>query len=131
MVNQVVNQVFLSHKAICSAQAEALARALDEATPGAGIFRSEDIVSGMDMSFWWSVHVPAGTPKPIVGKLHSWFNQFSKFGRDESIPIDLWRGAVAGFSCGGGRADGERKREMGRLRAYCQDRAPMNLGMRY
>ena len=48
MVNQVVNQVFLSHKAICSAQAEALARALDEATPGAGIFRSEDIDKGQN-----------------------------------------------------------------------------------
>jgi hypothetical protein len=43
-----VNQVFLSHKAICSAQAEALARALDEATPGAGIFRSEDIDKGQN-----------------------------------------------------------------------------------
>ena len=40
MVNQVVNKVFLSHKAICSAQAVELARALDEVTPGAGIFRS-------------------------------------------------------------------------------------------
>jgi hypothetical protein len=48
VVNQVVNQVFLSHKAICSAQAEALARALDEATPGAGIFRSEDIDKGQN-----------------------------------------------------------------------------------
>jgi hypothetical protein len=38
MVNQVVNQVFLSHKTICNTQAKALACALDEAAPGAGIF---------------------------------------------------------------------------------------------
>jgi tripartite-type tricarboxylate transporter receptor subunit TctC len=59
-------------------------------------------------------------------KTHRWkarlmVQSVLRFGRDESIPIDLWRGAVAGISCGGGRADGERKREMGRLRAYCQD----------
>jgi hypothetical protein len=48
MVNQVVNQVFLSHKTVCSTQAEALAHALDEATPGAGIFRSEDIDKGQN-----------------------------------------------------------------------------------
>ena len=34
-------------------------------------------VSGMDMSFWWSVHVPTGTPKPIVDKLAGWFDQFA------------------------------------------------------
>jgi tripartite-type tricarboxylate transporter receptor subunit TctC len=38
---------------------------------------SEVGVSGMDMSFWWSVHVPTGTPKPIVDKLVGWFDQFS------------------------------------------------------
>jgi tripartite-type tricarboxylate transporter receptor subunit TctC len=38
---------------------------------------TETGVSDMDMSFWWSVHVPTGTPKPIVEKLASWFNQFS------------------------------------------------------
>jgi hypothetical protein len=48
MVNQVVNQVFLSHKTVCSTQAEALARALNEATPGAGVFRSEDIDKGQN-----------------------------------------------------------------------------------
>jgi TIR domain len=46
VVNQVVNKVFLSHKAVCSAQAVELARALDEVTPGAGIFRSEGIREG-------------------------------------------------------------------------------------
>jgi TIR domain len=44
--NQVANQVLLSHKGTCSTQAEALAGALDEASPGAGIFRSEDIEKG-------------------------------------------------------------------------------------
>ena len=38
---------------------------------------SEAGVSGMDMSFWWSVHVPAGTSKPIIDKLAGWFDQFS------------------------------------------------------
>lgn len=38
---------------------------------------SEAGVSGMDMSFWWSVHVPIGTPKPITDKLAGWFDQFS------------------------------------------------------
>jgi TIR domain len=48
VVTQVVNQVFLSHKTICDTQAKALARALDEAAPGAGIFRSEDIDKGQN-----------------------------------------------------------------------------------
>jgi tripartite-type tricarboxylate transporter receptor subunit TctC len=43
---------------------------------------SEAGVSGMDMSFWWSVHVPTGTPKAIVDKLAAWFDQFS--GSDET-----------------------------------------------
>jgi tripartite-type tricarboxylate transporter receptor subunit TctC len=38
---------------------------------------NESGVSGMDMSFWWSVHVPAGTPKSITDKLAGWFDQFA------------------------------------------------------
>src|ERR1700730_3736197 len=45
---QGVNKVFLSHKSTFAAQAEALARALDEVAPGVGIFRSEDIDKGQD-----------------------------------------------------------------------------------
>jgi tripartite-type tricarboxylate transporter receptor subunit TctC len=28
-----------------------------------------------DVTPWWAVFVPAGTPQPIVGKLEGWFNQ--------------------------------------------------------
>jgi tripartite-type tricarboxylate transporter receptor subunit TctC len=38
---------------------------------------TETGVTSMDMSFWWSVHVPTGTPKPIVDKLAAWFDQFA------------------------------------------------------
>jgi hypothetical protein len=47
-VGQAVNKVFLSHKTTFAEQAEALARALEEAAPGAKIFQSEDIDKGQD-----------------------------------------------------------------------------------
>ena len=28
----------------------------------------------MNVITWWSVHVPAKTPKPICDKLEAWFN---------------------------------------------------------
>ena len=31
-------------------------------------------IPGMDVITWWSVHVPAKTPKPICDKLEAWFN---------------------------------------------------------
>jgi tripartite-type tricarboxylate transporter receptor subunit TctC len=31
-------------------------------------------ITGMDVITWWSVHVPAKTPKPICDKLEAWFN---------------------------------------------------------
>ena len=34
-------------------------------------------VTNMDMTSWWSVHVPAGAPKPVVDKLTGWFNQIA------------------------------------------------------
>ena len=32
-------------------------------------------IPGLDLQTWWSVHVPAKTPKPICDKLETWFNQ--------------------------------------------------------
>ena len=32
---------------------------------------------GYDLTPWWGVVVPAGTPKPIVGRLAAWFNQIT------------------------------------------------------
>ena len=32
---------------------------------------------GYDLTPWWGVVVPAGTPKPIVDKLSAWFNQIT------------------------------------------------------
>jgi tripartite-type tricarboxylate transporter receptor subunit TctC len=32
-------------------------------------------VPGVDISPWWGVVVPAGTPRPIIDKLAGWFNQ--------------------------------------------------------
>jgi tripartite-type tricarboxylate transporter receptor subunit TctC len=32
---------------------------------------------GYDLTPWWGVVVPAGTPKPIVDKLATWFNQIT------------------------------------------------------
>jgi tripartite-type tricarboxylate transporter receptor subunit TctC len=33
---------------------------------------------GMDLVSWWAVHVPSGTPKPIVNQINVWFNQILK-----------------------------------------------------
>ncbi len=32
---------------------------------------------GYDLTAWWGVVVPAGTPKPIVDRLENWFNQIA------------------------------------------------------
>ena len=37
-------------------------------------------IKDLDLIAWWSVHVPKGTPKPIVEQLETWFN---KLARDE------------------------------------------------
>jgi tripartite-type tricarboxylate transporter receptor subunit TctC len=34
-------------------------------------------IKNMDLISWWSVHVPAQTPRPIVDKLTGWFNQIA------------------------------------------------------
>jgi tripartite-type tricarboxylate transporter receptor subunit TctC len=34
-------------------------------------------VPGVDVSPWWGVVVPAGTPRPIIDKLAAWFNQIT------------------------------------------------------
>jgi tripartite-type tricarboxylate transporter receptor subunit TctC len=34
-------------------------------------------IKNMDLISWWSVHVPAKTPQPIVNKLTTWFNQIA------------------------------------------------------
>lgn len=34
-------------------------------------------VTNMDMISWWSVHVPAKTPQPVIDKLTTWFNQIA------------------------------------------------------
>jgi tripartite-type tricarboxylate transporter receptor subunit TctC len=33
--------------------------------------------AGYDLTPWWGVVVPAGTPKPIVDQLAAWFNQIT------------------------------------------------------
>jgi tripartite-type tricarboxylate transporter receptor subunit TctC len=34
-------------------------------------------VTNMDLISWWSVHVPAKTPRPVIDKLTTWFNQIA------------------------------------------------------
>src|SRR5262249_31417401 len=55
--------------AITSAQSIAALPGL----PGA----AEVGIKNMDLISWWSVHVPAKTPQPIVDKLTVWFNQIA------------------------------------------------------
>lgn len=35
-------------------------------------------MTNIDMISWWSVHVPAKTPTPVVEKLTGWFNQIAR-----------------------------------------------------
>jgi tripartite-type tricarboxylate transporter receptor subunit TctC len=46
-----------------------------KATPDIPSARETGIANS-DMYAWWSVHVPKGTPKPILDKLEAWFNSF-------------------------------------------------------
>jgi tripartite-type tricarboxylate transporter receptor subunit TctC len=45
-------------------------------TPDVPTF-AESGIPGVDLTPWWGVVVPAGTPKPIVDQLEKWFNQIS------------------------------------------------------
>jgi tripartite-type tricarboxylate transporter receptor subunit TctC len=45
-------------------------------TPDVPTF-AESGIAGVDLTPWWGVVVPAGTPKPIVDQLEKWFNQIS------------------------------------------------------
>ena len=38
---------------------------------------SRPSVPGVDVSPWWGVVVPAGTPRPVIDKLAGWFNQIT------------------------------------------------------
>jgi tripartite-type tricarboxylate transporter receptor subunit TctC len=35
-------------------------------------------VAGIDMNLWWLSAAPAGTPQPVVNKLHEWFTAIGK-----------------------------------------------------
>jgi len=36
---------------------------------------AESGVPGMDLTSWWALHVPAGTPKPVILALNGWMKQ--------------------------------------------------------
>jgi tripartite-type tricarboxylate transporter receptor subunit TctC len=57
-------------RALVAASAERLAALPD--VPGAREFRLN-----MDLAAYWTVHVPAKTPKPIIDRLANWFNQIA------------------------------------------------------
>ncbi len=46
-------------------------------------------VNNIDMISWWSVHVPAGTPKPVVDKLTGWFNEIARKRRRQKFLANL------------------------------------------
>jgi tripartite-type tricarboxylate transporter receptor subunit TctC len=58
-------------------------------------------VNNLDLESWWSVHVPANTPAPIVQKLGGWFDQFAasdetkKFLSDTTSAVPLLGGPKA------------------------------------
>ena len=58
-------------------------------------------VNNLDLESWWSVHVPAGTPTPIVQKLGAWFDAFAssdetkKFLSDTTSAVPLLGGPKA------------------------------------
>ncbi len=58
-------------KALCMTSAEALKNV--PGVPGA----REAGIPGLDLRNFWSVHVPAKTPKPICDKLEIWFNEIA------------------------------------------------------
>jgi tripartite-type tricarboxylate transporter receptor subunit TctC len=61
----------------------------------------ESGVNNLDLESWWSVHVPAGTPGPIIQKLTGWIDQFAasdetrKFLSDTTSAEPLLGGAKA------------------------------------
>jgi tripartite-type tricarboxylate transporter receptor subunit TctC len=51
-------------------------------------------MKGVDVTPWWGVLVPAGTPRPIVERLAAWFNEVN---RDEDTRQFLARQAAEAF----------------------------------
>jgi len=56
---------------------------------------AESGVPGMDLTSWWAVHLPTGTPKPVIDQINKWFGEIlrqpdtkeflNKFGGDPFI----------------------------------------------
>jgi tripartite-type tricarboxylate transporter receptor subunit TctC len=36
---------------------------------------AESGVTGMDLTSWWALHVPTGTPAPVIDALNGWMKQ--------------------------------------------------------
>ncbi|HVG52132.1 MAG TPA: tripartite tricarboxylate transporter substrate binding protein [Xanthobacteraceae bacterium] len=46
-------------------------------------------VTNTDIVSWWSVHVPAKTPQPVINKLETWFNQIAASGDARKFLVNI------------------------------------------
>ena len=53
--------------------------------PSAG----ETGITNSDLYAWWSVHMPKGTPNPILAKLENWFNAFVLSEQEQKFMADF------------------------------------------
>lgn len=52
--------------------------------------------TNMDLISWWSVHVPAKTPQPVVDKLSGWFNQIARSDDSKNFLANLGSDPLVG-----------------------------------
>jgi tripartite-type tricarboxylate transporter receptor subunit TctC len=50
---------------------------------------AEGGVPGIDVTVWWAVQLPAGTPKPILDKINGWFTEILKMPETEAFLANI------------------------------------------
>ena len=53
-------------------------------------------ITNSDIIAWWSVHMPKGTPKPILDKLETLFNQIAVDDETKTVPRQSRQRSVPG-----------------------------------
>ena len=81
----------------------------------------------MDLTGWWAAMVPAGTPKPVVDKIHQWFVQMVSSDETKKFLNSFGGDPVHQLARTGTGAARTRREGLGRLRAPRQDRTDVGI----
>ena len=79
----------------------------------------------MDLTGWWAVMVPTGTPQPVVDQINKWFVQIVGSAGHQGVPQQVRRRSADRNAGPGPGAVPQGHQGVGRLRQDREDRAAM------